>query len=42
MADSSSVYALLRAELYGDAMQQFQKISYVHGRMTSLAAKAKV
>ncbi|PLB41834.1 enoyl-CoA hydratase/isomerase family protein [Aspergillus candidus] len=35
------VYALLRAELYGDAMQQFQKISYVHGRMTSLSAKAK-
>lgn len=37
-----SVYALLRHELWGDAIEKFQRISYVHGRMTSAPAKAKI
>jgi enoyl-CoA hydratase/carnithine racemase len=37
-----SVYGLLRYELWGEAIRQFQRISYVHGRQTSLPAKAKV
>ncbi|EPS30150.1 hypothetical protein POX_b02839 [Penicillium oxalicum] len=36
------VYALLRHELWGDAIEKFQRISYVHGRMTSAPAKAKI
>ncbi|KAL1845757.1 hypothetical protein Plec18170_009560 [Paecilomyces lecythidis] len=29
------VYALLRQELWGDAIKKFQRISYVHNRLTS-------
>ncbi|KAG2414722.1 hypothetical protein HFD88_003914 [Aspergillus terreus] len=36
------VYGLLRYELWGDAIRQFQRISYVHSRQTSLPARAKV
>ncbi|OQD89674.1 hypothetical protein PENANT_c002G10607 [Penicillium antarcticum] len=36
------VYALLRQELWGDAIKKFQKISYVHGRITSAPAKVKI
>jgi enoyl-CoA hydratase/carnithine racemase len=36
------VYALLRGELYGEALAAFQKISYVHGRMTSRPALVKL
>ncbi|KAF7719780.1 Uncharacterized protein PECH_006883 [Penicillium ucsense] len=36
------VYALLRQELWGDAVKKFQQISYVHGRMTSAPARAKI
>lgn len=36
------VYALLRQELWGEAIKKFQKISYVHGRMTSAPAKVKI
>ncbi|KAJ5492896.1 hypothetical protein N7539_001642 [Penicillium diatomitis] len=36
------VYALLRQELWGDAVKKFQQISYVHSRMTSAPAKAKI
>jgi hypothetical protein len=43
MANSfSRVYALLRQELWGDAVKKFQKISYVHGRVVSAPAKAKI
>lgn len=37
-----SVYALLRQELWGEAIKKFQRISYVHSRMTSAPAKAKI
>lgn len=37
-----SVYALLRQELWGEAIKKFQRISYVHGRMTSAPAKVKI
>lgn len=37
-----SVYALLRHELWGEAIEKFQRISYVHSRMTSAPAKAKI
>lgn len=36
------VYALLRQELWGDAIKRFQRISYVHSRMTTAPAKAKI
>jgi len=36
------VYSLLRNELWGEATEKFQRISYVHGRMTSKPAKAKI
>lgn len=36
------VYAVLRSELYGEAMDKFQSISYVHGRQTSRPALAKI
>ncbi|KAJ5174593.1 uncharacterized protein N7482_000470 [Penicillium canariense] len=36
------VYALLRQELWGDAIKKFQRISYVHGRKTSAPAKVKI
>ncbi|KAJ5141533.1 hypothetical protein N7526_002528 [Penicillium atrosanguineum] len=36
------VYALLRHELWGEAIEKFQKISYVHSRVTSAPAKAKI
>jgi hypothetical protein len=36
------VYAALRAELWGEAIGKFQQISYVHGRLTSTPAKAKI
>ncbi|KAJ5749260.1 uncharacterized protein N7511_010956 [Penicillium nucicola] len=36
------VYAVLRQELWGDAIKKFQRISYVHGRMTSAPAKVKI
>jgi len=36
------VYALVRSELVGDALRAFKNISYVHGRMTSRPARAKI
>jgi enoyl-CoA hydratase/carnithine racemase len=36
------VYALLRNELWGEAAARFRAISYVHGRLTSTPAKAKI
>lgn len=36
------VYALLRRELWGDAIKKFQRISYVHSRVTSAPAKVKI
>lgn len=36
------VFSLLRNELYGDAGRAFREISYVHGRRTGEAAKAKI
>jgi len=36
------VYSLLRNELYGEAGRYFRDISYVHGRSTGAAAKAKI
>ncbi|KAL4905086.1 hypothetical protein BDW74DRAFT_152962 [Aspergillus multicolor] len=36
------VYAALRAELWSEAIAKFQRISYVHGRLTSVPAKAKI
>ena len=36
------VYALLRNELWGEAASRFRAISYVHGRLTSTPAKAKI
>ncbi|KXG46514.1 Crotonase, core [Penicillium griseofulvum] len=36
------VYALLRQELWGDAIKNFQRISYVHSRVTSAPAKVKI
>ncbi|KAJ5925690.1 hypothetical protein N7454_008329 [Penicillium verhagenii] len=36
------VYALLRNELWGEAIKKFQRISYVHSRITSAPAKAKI
>ena len=36
------VYATLREELWGEALEKFGRISYVHGRETSRPAKAKL
>lgn len=36
------VYGVLRAELYGDALKAFQRISYVHSRSTNRKALAKL
>ena len=36
------VYATLREELWGEALEKFGRISYVHGRETSRPAKAKI
>ena len=36
------VFSLLRNELYGDAQQRIRGISYVHGKVTALPAKAKI
>ncbi|KAF2158920.1 hypothetical protein M409DRAFT_61264 [Zasmidium cellare ATCC 36951] len=36
------VFSLLRNELYGEAGRAFREISYVHGRRTGEAAKAKI
>jgi len=36
------VYSMLRNELYGEAGRAFREISYVHGKMTGRAAKAKI
>ncbi|KAJ5815925.1 hypothetical protein N7447_008158 [Penicillium robsamsonii] len=36
------VYALLRQELWGDAIKKFQRISYVHSWVTSAPAKVKI
>lgn len=36
------VYALLRTELWGEALEKFKAISYVHSRRVGTAAKAKI
>lgn len=36
------VYGVLRSELYGEALDKFQSISYVHSRPTSRPALAKI
>ncbi|OJD14068.1 hypothetical protein AJ78_05545 [Emergomyces pasteurianus Ep9510] len=36
------VYGVLRAELWGEALEKFQRISYVHSRETGRAAKVKI
>lgn len=36
------VYAELRSELWGEAMNKFRQISYVHGRLTSRPARVKL
>lgn len=36
------VYALLRDELWGEALVKFKSISYVHGKLTSRPALAKL
>jgi enoyl-CoA hydratase/carnithine racemase len=36
------VYSLLRNELWGEAMEKFKRISYVHGRRTSQPARVKL
>lgn len=36
------VFSLLRNELYGDAQARLRSISYVHGKLTSRPAKAKI
>jgi enoyl-CoA hydratase/carnithine racemase len=36
------VYSLLRNELWGEAAEGLRAISYVHGRMVSAPAKAKI
>jgi enoyl-CoA hydratase/carnithine racemase len=36
------VYSMLRNELWGEAMEKFKRISYVHGRRTSQPARAKL
>lgn len=39
---SMGVYGLLRAELWGEALEKFRAISYVHHRRVGTAAKAKI
>ena len=36
------VYSLLRNELWGEATEKLRAISYVHGRVVSAPAKAKI
>jgi enoyl-CoA hydratase/carnithine racemase len=36
------VYAMMRAELWGEAGEAFQRISYVHGRRTGRLAVVKL
>lgn len=36
------VYGVLRSELWGEAAQKFQSISYVHSRQTSRPALVKL
>jgi len=36
------VYGLLRTELWGDALEKFKRISYVHHRRVGTVAKAKI
>ena len=36
------VYGLLRSELWGDALEKFKRISYVHSKRTVTPAKAKI
>ncbi|KAI1930181.1 hypothetical protein LOZ58_003272 [Ophidiomyces ophidiicola] len=36
------IYGILRAELWGEALEKFQRISYVHGRMITASAKVKI
>ncbi|QYT01826.1 hypothetical protein H0G86_008840 [Trichoderma simmonsii] len=36
------VFALLRLELYGEALREFQKISHIHSREVSRQPKAKI
>ena len=36
------VYALLRNELWGEAAERLRSISYVHGRVVTAPAKAKI
>lgn len=36
------VYSVLRSELFGEAMDKFQSISYVYGRQTSRPPLAKI
>ena len=36
------VYGMLRAELYGDAVVAFQKVSNVHSRIIAREAKVKL
>lgn len=36
------VYAVLRAELYGDAARMYQRVSHVHGRIAARLPKAKL
>jgi Delta3-Delta2-enoyl-CoA isomerase len=36
------VYGVLRAELWGPAAEAFQKISFVHSRLTTRPAKVKL
>lgn len=36
------VYSILRNELWGDALEKFRKVSYVHGRRPSAPPRAKI
>lgn len=36
------VYSLLRNELWGEATEKLRSISYVHGRIVTAPAKAKI
>lgn len=36
------VYGLLRAELWGEALEKFKRISYVHSKRTGTVPKAKI
>jgi hypothetical protein len=37
-----SVYGVMRKELWGEALENLQKISYVHSRLTSRPAKFRL